>query len=170
MTRSGTGVNRLLNNFLKLKIISLFCWRIIRQVVSPASHRSREASRKVPVMVLFLKPFLLLFDTSRPRWSVELQPADSLICSRRTILSLRISMNQTPEAAIPMGKYVVSPTTQRTDTGQYRASFSVQRTESKGSYCRIFFFDREFSSQAAARVFAITQGWLETCVAHPQMC
>ncbi len=79
-------------------------------------------------------------------------------------------MNQTPETAITMGKYLVSPATQVTHSGNYRALFSVQRTESKGRYCRVFFFDREFSSQAAARLFAITQGWLETCLPAPQLC
>jgi hypothetical protein len=79
-------------------------------------------------------------------------------------------MNQTPETAITMGKYVVLPSTQETHTGRYRALFSVQRAESKGRYCRVFRFDREFSSPAAARIYAITQGWFETCFAHPQMC
>ena len=60
-----------------------------------------------------------------------------------------------------MGKYVVSPTTHQTENGQYRASFSVHRAQGKGSYCRIFRFDRAFATREAARVFAITQGWLQ---------
>lgn len=72
-------------------------------------------------------------------------------------------MNQTPETAIAMGKYIVSPATPMTDTGNFRAAFTVHRAESKGRYCRVFSFDREFSSQSAARLFAVTQGWLETC-------
>ena len=43
-----------------------------------------------------------------------------------------------------MGKYVVSPTTNPTDCGRFRASFSVQRSKGEGegkgegSYCRVF--------------------------------
>ena len=79
-------------------------------------------------------------------------------------------MNQFSESAISMGKYLVSPTIHQTSTGRFRASFAVQRSQSKGAYCRIFNFDREFVSREAARMFAITQGWLETCVAPPKVC
>ncbi len=79
-------------------------------------------------------------------------------------------MNQTFDPAIPMGNYIVSPATQETSTGRFRASFAVQRTHSKGAYCRVFNFDCEFVSREAARVFAITQGWLETGSANPQTC
>lgn len=83
-------------------------------------------------------------------------------------MSLRHVM-QHSETAISMGQYVVSPTTQETECGQYRASFSVQRAQSNGSYCRIFRFDRAFASREAARLFAITQGWLQTCTPQPQV-
>jgi hypothetical protein len=72
--------------------------------------------------------------------------------------------------AIFMGKYVVSPTTHPTDCGRFRASFSVQRSKSNGSYCRVFRFDRTFASREAARLFAVTQGWLQTCMPHPPTC
>ncbi|MDZ7921577.1 hypothetical protein [Rhodoferax sp.] len=78
-------------------------------------------------------------------------------------------MNQIPETSISMGNYVVSPATHETTNGQYRASFSVQRALSKGGYCRIFRFDQEFASREAARIFAVTQGWLETCMARPAL-
>lgn len=79
-------------------------------------------------------------------------------------------MNQISELPISMGNYIVSPATHATTNGRFRASFSVQRHQSKGGYCRIFKFDCEFVSREAARVYAITQGWLETCVAPPQTC
>jgi len=79
-------------------------------------------------------------------------------------------MNQISESAISMGNYIVSPTTRETTNGRFRASFSVQRTQSKGGYCRIFNFDCEFVSREAARVYAITQGWLETCMVRAQTC
>ncbi len=75
-------------------------------------------------------------------------------------------MNLIPETSISMGHYVVSPATHATDNGHYRASFSVQRARSNGGYCRIFRFDQEFASREAARIFAVTQGWLETCTPH----
>ncbi|GAA6118952.1 hypothetical protein Acidovoranil_10550 [Acidovorax sp. FG27] len=72
--------------------------------------------------------------------------------------------------AISMGRYVVSPATHPTDCGRFRASFSVQRSQGNGSYCRIFRFDRFFASREAARLFAVTQGWLQTSMAHPPAC
>lgn len=69
-----------------------------------------------------------------------------------------------------MGQYVVSPTTQPTDCGRFRASFSVQRAQGNGSYCRVFFFDKTFASREAARLFAVTQGWLQTSMSLPPAC
>ncbi|MDH4449274.1 MAG: hypothetical protein QE265_01615 [Rhodoferax sp.] len=79
-------------------------------------------------------------------------------------------MNQNFESAIPMGNYMVSPATHETGTGRYRASIAVQRSQSKGAYCRVYNFTSEFASREAARVYAITQGWLETASANPQTC
>jgi hypothetical protein len=79
-------------------------------------------------------------------------------------------MNQNFESAIPMGNYIVSPATQETSAGLFRASIAVQRSQSKGAYCRVFNFDCEFVSREAARVYAITQGWLETGSANAQTC
>ena len=69
-----------------------------------------------------------------------------------------------------MGKYVVSPATHRTDCGRYRASFSVHRSQGNGSYCRVFRFDRSFASREGARLFAVTQGWLQTSMSQPPAC
>ena len=79
-------------------------------------------------------------------------------------------MNQISKTAISMGKYVVSPATHPTECGRFRASFSVHRSESKGGYCRVFRFDKVFASREAARLFAVTQGWLQACMTHPPMC
>lgn len=78
-------------------------------------------------------------------------------------------MNQISESAIPMGNYIVSPTTHATGNGRFRASFSIQRAQSKGAYCRVFNFDSEFVSREAARVYAISQAWLESCMPRPQI-
>ncbi|RKR26239.1 hypothetical protein C8C93_1475 [Acidovorax sp. 93] len=79
-------------------------------------------------------------------------------------------MIQISQTAISMGKYVVSPTTHPTDCGRFRASFSVHRSQGNGSYCRVFRFDKAFASREAARLFAVTQGWLQTCMPHPPTC
>jgi hypothetical protein len=71
-------------------------------------------------------------------------------------------MNKNFESAIAMGNYMVSPSTHETGTGRYRASIAVQRSQSKGAYCRIFNFNSDFATREAARLYAITQGWLET--------
>jgi hypothetical protein len=61
-----------------------------------------------------------------------------------------------------MGKYVVLPATHQTDCGRFRASFSVHRSRDSDSHCRVFHFDKAFASREAARLFAVTQGWLQT--------
>ncbi|MFG6412887.1 hypothetical protein ACG02S_03130 [Roseateles sp. DC23W] len=66
-----------------------------------------------------------------------------------------------------MGAYVVSPATHPTDCGRFRASFEVQRSPGDGSCRRVFRFDTTFASRHAARVFAVTQGWLQTCMPTP---
>ncbi len=58
-----------------------------------------------------------------------------------------------------MGDYVVSPATHATGCGRYRASFSVRRAQSCSSPS-VFRFDTTFASREAARLFAVTQGWL----------
>ena len=79
-------------------------------------------------------------------------------------------MHQISKTAIPMGKYVVSPATHPTDCGRFRASFSVQRSQSNGGYCRVFRFDKTFASPEIARLFAVTQGWLQACMSRPPVC
>ncbi|MDT9002451.1 hypothetical protein RQP53_24430 [Paucibacter sp. APW11] len=69
-----------------------------------------------------------------------------------------------------MGRFVVSPATHKTDGGRFLASFSVQRSQGNGSYCRVFRFDKTFASHNAARLFAVTQGWLQTSMQHPPEC
>ncbi len=61
-----------------------------------------------------------------------------------------------------MGCYVVSPATHPTACGRFRASFSLQRMRADGSPDRTFQFDTTSTSRHAARVFAVTQGWLQT--------
>ena len=69
-----------------------------------------------------------------------------------------------------MGKYVVSPATHPTECGRFRASFSVQRSHAEGSYCRVFRSVTTFASRDAARMFAVTQGWLQTSMPNPPSC
>ena len=69
-----------------------------------------------------------------------------------------------------MGKYVVSPATHPTDCGRFRASFSVHRAPGNDSCRRVFRFDTTFASREAARLFAVTQGWLQACMPTPPAC
>ena len=69
-----------------------------------------------------------------------------------------------------MGKFVVSPTTHQTDCGRYRASFSVQRSKGDGNTCRVFRFEKTFALREAAQLFAVTQGWLQTCMPSSPTC
>lgn len=69
-----------------------------------------------------------------------------------------------------MGQYVVSPTTHPTDCGRFRGSFSVRRGEGNGTYCRVFRSEKTFASRDAARLFAVTQGWLQASMPHAPAC
>ncbi len=69
-----------------------------------------------------------------------------------------------------MGQYVVSPATQPTECGRFRASFSMLRSQGNGSYCRVFRFDRTFATREAARLYAVTQAWLQACATPVASC
>ncbi|MET0519165.1 MAG: hypothetical protein ABW005_10060 [Burkholderiaceae bacterium] len=69
-----------------------------------------------------------------------------------------------------MGQYVVSPATHPTDCGRFRASFSVHRAQDNGSPRRVFRFETTFASNDAARLFAVTQGWLRASMPQPPAC
>ena len=69
-----------------------------------------------------------------------------------------------------MGPFVVLPATHPTDCGRFRASFSVRRSQGDASPGRMFSFDTTFASRDAARVFAVTQGWLQTSLPTPAAC
>lgn len=69
-----------------------------------------------------------------------------------------------------MGKYVVSPATHPTDCGRFRASFTVRHAQDNGRQRRVVRFEATFASDAAARLFAVTQGWLQTCKPHAAAC
>ncbi|MGE8396597.1 MAG: hypothetical protein ACN6NT_03215 [Comamonas sp.] len=66
-----------------------------------------------------------------------------------------------------MGKYFVTPTSLKADNGRFQASFALQRTQQKSSYCRVFRFDKTFATTEAAYLYAVTQGWLQACMATP---
>ena len=66
-----------------------------------------------------------------------------------------------------MGQYVVSPATHPTDCGRFRASFSVRPAQGNDGCPRVFRFDTTFASREAARLFAVTQGWLQACMPLP---
>ena len=69
-----------------------------------------------------------------------------------------------------MGQYVVSPATHPTDCGRFRDSFSVRRAKGNGSDRRVFRVDATFAPCEAARLFAITQGWLQACMPPRHAC
>ena len=69
-----------------------------------------------------------------------------------------------------MGRFVVSPATRTTACGRFRASFAMQRQRSQGACCKVFRFDATFASSHAARLFAVTQGWLQASMAQPPVC
>lgn len=61
-----------------------------------------------------------------------------------------------------MGKYFVTPASQKTGCGRFQASFALQRTKHNSHYCKVFRFDKTFDSHEAAYTYALAQGRLET--------
>jgi len=60
-----------------------------------------------------------------------------------------------------MGKFFVTPSSHKTPCGRFKASFALQRSKENSKYCCVFRFDKTFSSNEAAKIFAVTQGWLQ---------
>jgi hypothetical protein len=71
-------------------------------------------------------------------------------------------MTLLPEKSITMGKYVVSPTTHLNEAGSYRASVAIKTGQGMGTHHRVLRFGQLFSTREGARLFALTQGWLQT--------
>jgi len=64
--------------------------------------------------------------------------------------------------AVAIGKFSVSPMTERTDEGAYRGAVTVSSGQGQASSHRITRFSGHFASPEAARLVALTCGWLQT--------
>ena len=67
-------------------------------------------------------------------------------------------MSTTREKTFSVGKYLVSPLTRLTDSGDYAASVSIRR----GMHDRVLRFIPRFATREAAQRYAVEQGlsWL----------
>lgn len=79
-------------------------------------------------------------------------------------------MNTTPENAFSVGKYLVSPLTRTTESGQYTASVSIRSGSGSGTSDRVYRFVPEFATREGALQYAVAEGhsWLrqrQACVA-----
>jgi len=72
--------------------------------------------------------------------------------------------------AVSIGKYSISPMFHETGTGGYHGSVTVSSGQGSASHHRIFRFSRRHASAEAARLVALTQGWLQTYNPRPAMC
>jgi hypothetical protein len=79
-------------------------------------------------------------------------------------------MTSVSDISFPMGKYVVSPSTHQTDSGDFRASITISSGRGSGSHHRIYRFNPMFKTREDARLYAITQGWAHTHAAASPMC
>lgn len=150
--------------------------------IKTKTNNVRISMTRSVIMLLVWRQCAFIPATVPVEFNIALQ---ALLCDRRRLLvcraaanrtlhwltqansGLRSRINQIPNIGISMGKYVVSPTTHPTDCGRFRASFSIRRSQSTGSSCRVFQLDRAFASREAARLLAVTQAWLQTCMPHP---
>lgn len=72
--------------------------------------------------------------------------------------------------SVPFGKFDISPASFRTHTGAYQASVTVSSGQGMSSRHRIYRFSRHHATPEAARLVALTQGWLHTCDASAAVC
>lgn len=72
-------------------------------------------------------------------------------------------MNTTLEKAFSVGKYLVSPLTRTTESGQYTASVSIRSGSGRGTSDRVYRFVPEFATREGALQYAIDEGhsWLQ---------
>jgi hypothetical protein len=66
------------------------------------------------------------------------------------------------EKTFSVGKYLVSPLTRRTESGEYAASLSIRSGNGISAHDRVYRFIPQFATRAGARRYAIEQGmtWL----------
>lgn len=57
-----------------------------------------------------------------------------------------------------MGRFVLSPITRQTDTGQYTASLSIRSGQGSTTHDRVFRFLPLFPTDKAAARYALSQG------------
>lgn len=76
------------------------------------------------------------------------------LASLRRVLLLKhsFSLSQT------VGKYLLSPDSELTPSGQYAASLSIRSGQGTGTHDRVFRFVPQFLSSQAAITYALEQG------------
>ena len=109
-------------------------------------------------------------DTRRPRCSAEHQTTDFSPLSASRSQCLHLFMTSVSDISIPMGKYVVSPSTQQTDSGDFRASITISSGRGASSHHRIYRFNPSFKTREDAHFYAMTQGWAHTSACATPMC
>ena len=75
----------------------------------------------------------------------------------------------TSRISSPTGTLQVSPSTRRTDAGNYQACVAIQSGQGTGTHCRLVRFDRLFASREAANLVATTQSWLHSLAPRAQL-
>lgn len=72
-------------------------------------------------------------------------------------------MNTILEQSFPVGKYLVSPLTRRTESGRYTAHVSIRSGRGQATHDRVLGFVPEFGTREGALRYAATEGqlWLQ---------
>ena len=74
------------------------------------------------------------------------------------------------QKSISVGKYLVSPLTRLTDTGDYAASVSIRSGHGQGTHDRVYRFTPRFATHEGASRYALEQGigWLQASTGAAQ--
>jgi hypothetical protein len=71
---------------------------------------------------------------------------------------------------VAIGKFSVSPMSERTDAGAYRACVTVSSGQGQASHHRITRLQHSYATPHAARLVALTHGWLQTFGSRTVSC
>lgn len=69
-----------------------------------------------------------------------------------------ISVNITQDPSFSVGRFLLSPFTKRTESGQYAASLSIRSGQGSGTHDRVFRFVPAFATSDEAIQYAVAQG------------
>lgn len=86
------------------------------------------------------------------------QPGSRPPCGRTPSVPARDLLKSIPSHTRAVGKFLLSPLSKQTPSGQYAASLSIRSGRGSGTHDRVFRFIPVFPTPQAAMQYALEQG------------